>query len=115
MTHPTGEAAPHQTLDALVAEAQTATEVLPTIDRCRHLDTQLRDAIRDLHARVEEKAAGLTPRSRAWYACVTLTDRTDEVLAGSLGYGLLSAATRVAALARHCRSLADACEAMNGR
>jgi hypothetical protein len=105
MHQPTDRAAAHQTLDVLIAEAHGARQVLPRRERCEELSRQLRAAIGDLRLAAMEHADTLEERSRGWYRIYNLLDATDDVLAGGLGDGLLSAAIQVGALARQAEAL----------
>ena len=107
MSQPTDRAAPEQTLDRLISEAFAATGILPTIDACRRMDEQLRAAIEELAEQVRARQAAARPRSRTWYRCDRLLVDTAETLAADMGSGLLSAATHVSALGRHCQRLRE--------
>lgn len=107
MTNPTDRAPAHQTLDALIAEAHAARQVLPRRERCEEIARQLRAAIGDLRLAAMERAGRLEPRSRDWYQVQGVLDRTDNVLRGRLGDGLLSAAIHVGELARQATALRD--------
>lgn len=109
VNHPTDRAAPGYTpaqVDALIAEAAAATGILPTIDRCHHLNGELRAAIQQLADQVRKQQAAVPDRSRDWYRCDRLLIDTDTVLAEGMGHGLLSAALHVAALGRQAQALA---------
>ncbi|MFJ5973489.1 DUF6415 family natural product biosynthesis protein [Streptomyces sp. NPDC093060] len=109
MNQPTDRAAPDYTpaqVDALIAESAAATGILPTIDRCHHLNRQLRAAIQQLADQVRQRQAAFPERSRDWYRCDRLLTDTGTVLAEGMGHGLLSAALHVAALGRQAQALA---------
>jgi len=107
MAQPMDISATRESLDALIDAAFDATCVLPTIDRCRELDEQLRDAIDPLYATAREQADAYPARSRDWYRLTGLLEAADEALAAGLGAGLMSAALHLAALARVARGLRD--------
>lgn len=107
MTNPTDRAPARQTLDALIAEAHGARQVLPRRERCEEIARQLRAAIGDLRLAAMERAGRLEERSREWYRVQTVLDDTDDALRGRLGDGLLSAAIHVADLARQAAALRD--------
>lgn len=107
MTHPTDRTAPDQTVDDLISEAYAATGILPTIDRCRELNTALREHIRQLDGQVRQRQDKASQRSRDWYRCDRLAADTRELLAHDMGSGLMSAALHVAQLGRHCQMLRD--------
>ncbi|MCX5335498.1 DUF6415 family natural product biosynthesis protein [Streptomyces sp. NBC_00140] len=109
MAKPTDRTRPTYTpeqVDELVAASEIATGILPTIDWCRDLDQQLRDAIADHLDLVRQQQAALVDRSRGWYLRDKLITATDEVLQTEMGSGSLSAALHVAGLGRQLRALA---------
>lgn len=108
MTHPTDQAAPaHQRYEALIAEAEAASGMLPTIDDCRRLETGLRDAIGDLADTVRRRQDRLPRDEAAWQRCERALLDAQAALCGSLGLGLRSAALHVATLGQAARALAD--------
>lgn len=108
MAQPMDTSATSEHLDALIGEAFNATQVLPTIDRCRQLNSELRDAIDPLYAATRELADTYPVRSRDWYRLTGLLEAADEALAASLGVGLMSAALHLTALARVAQDLRGA-------
>lgn len=107
MTHPTEQAAPpHRDYEPLIAEALAATGILPTIDDCRRLNSQLRDAIGDLADRVRRRQDRLERGTADWQACEDALLRAQGALCGDLGLGLRSAALHVEALGQAVRALA---------
>lgn len=107
MNHPTEQAAPpHRDYEPLVAEALAATGILPTIDDCRRLNTELRDAIGDLAGRVRQLQDRLPREVADWQACEDALLRAQGALCGDLGLGLRSAALHVEALGQAVHALA---------
>jgi hypothetical protein len=107
MPHHTEQAAPPQPrLDDLVAAADAATGILPTIDECRRLDVQLRAAMRELADTVRRRQDRLPEGSADWHACEEALLGAQAALCGGLGPGLRSAALQVATLGRQVRVLA---------
>lgn len=106
MAKPTDQQASHQPADALIAEALTATRIPPTIDRCEHLNAQLRARIAALIPVVQGQADRMDRGHVGWYNRRRLLDHTQATLGQGLGAGLMSAALHVEELARHCRALA---------
>lgn len=104
MTNPTDHPPTREHVRELLADAQAATGILPTIDQCQRLNDELRRLLADLDAQVRQRQAQSVPRSRDWYAADRLTADAAAVLAESMGLGLLSAATHVAALGRQCEA-----------
>jgi hypothetical protein len=107
VTQPTEPAAASDTLDALIDEALTARQILPTRDRCEHLNHELRAALDRLIPAVQAQADGMDRGDVAWWVRQRALDETANTLAEGLGLGLVSAATHVHELARYCRVLAD--------
>jgi len=108
MTHPTEQAAiPHQRYEALIDEAERATGILPTIDDCRRLNSDLRGAIGDLADRVRQRQDCLAPDTAAWQQCEQALLAAQAALIGDLGLGLRSAALHVATLGQAARTLGD--------
>ena len=105
MPQPTDEPATDQTLDELIDEAYGAKQILPTYERCLHLDDALRAAIDRLLPDVEARAAAAVRGSRDWYELPRILDDARDTLAGTLGHGLLSAAIQVDRLAHTCQRL----------
>lgn len=104
MTNPTDQPAPHQTLDALIAEAFGAARTYPARERIEEINRLLRAVIGDLHLAAREARAGCEEYSRDWWRLRNVLLDTDYVLAEDLGDGL-SAAIHVAALARQAQAL----------
>jgi Mg2+ and Co2+ transporter CorA len=108
MPHHTEQTAPPQPrLDDLLAEAAAATRMLPTIDDCRRLQTQLRRAIGQLADTVRRRQDGLPEHSADWQACERALLGAQAALCGDLGLGLRSAALHVATLGEQAQALAD--------
>jgi hypothetical protein len=105
MSKPTDRAAPIQPLDILIAEALDATQMLPRPEHCEILNRQLRAAIGDLYLAAQQQLPEHAERSRGWYRIQNMLDATNDVLAGDLGSGLLSAALHLAALGRQAQAL----------
>ncbi|CAM5626831.1 hypothetical protein STENM36S_03992 [Streptomyces tendae] len=106
MTNPTDHpTVQERDVHELLAAAEAATGVLPTIDRCRQLNDALRRLLVDLDEQVRLRQVHLVPRSRDWYAADRLATDSGRVLAESMGLGLLSAATHVSALGRQCAAV----------
>jgi hypothetical protein len=111
MPHHTEQTAPPQPrLDDLLAEAAAARGILPTIDECRRLETQLRAAIRQLADTVRRHQDRLPEDSVAWQACEAALLGAQAALCGSLGLGLRSAALHVATLGERAQALAACVE-----
>jgi hypothetical protein len=108
MTQPTDQTiAPHQCYAALIAEAEAATGILPTIDDCRRLEAAVRDAIGDLAAGARRRQDRLPRDEAAWQQCERALLVAQAALCGGLGLGLRSAALHVATLGQAARALAD--------
>jgi hypothetical protein len=107
MTHPTEQAAPPQQheLAALLAAADAATGILPTIDECRRLEAQLRAAIGPLADTVRRRQDRLAQDETAWQACEDALLGAQAALCGGPGLGLRSAALHVQALGEAARAL----------
>jgi hypothetical protein len=111
MPHHTEQHAPPQPrLDDLLAEAEAATGILPTIEDCRRLETQLCAAIRHLADSVRRRQDRLPESSVAWQACEDALLGAQAALCGGLGLGLRSAALHVATLGQQVRALAACVE-----
>lgn len=100
MTNPTDHPPTREHVQQLLDDAAAATGILPTIDQCQQLNNELRRLLAELDQQVRHRQADLTPRSRDWYAADRILVDTGVVLADTMGLGLLSAATHVAALGR---------------
>ncbi|MGX1254247.1 hypothetical protein RKD48_006758 [Streptomyces ambofaciens] len=101
MTNPTDHPTiQERDVQQLLDDAAAATGILPTIGQCQQLNDELRRLLADLDQQVRHRQTGLAPRSRDWYAAERLLIDTGAVLADTMGLGLLSAATHVAALGR---------------
>lgn len=109
MAHPTEQSAPahRRELDDLIAEAEAAAGMLPTIDDCRRLAAELPHAIGILAADVRRRQDRLPLNSAAWRACEAALLDAQGALTGDLGRGLRSAALHVATLGQAAHALAD--------
>ncbi|MGW0576320.1 DUF6415 family natural product biosynthesis protein [Streptomyces sp. NPDC002920] len=112
MTHPTEHPAPaHQRYAELIADAEAATGILPTIDECRRLTGELHAALRDLADRVRRRQDQLAEGGADWQLCEAALLGAQGALCGSLGLGLRSAAMHVATLGAAARTLAECIQA----
>lgn len=100
-------AAPEPALAGLIAEAEAATGILPTIDDCRRLRDALRPAIGRLAERVRREQDYLARGTAGWQMCEEALLRAQGVLIGDLGTGLRSAALHVSTLGEAARALDD--------
>jgi hypothetical protein len=108
MTHHTEPAtAAHQRYDDLIAEAEAAAGILPSIDDCRRLEAELRAAIRVLAEQVRARQDRLPQEDSTWQACEAALLAAQGALCGGLGLGLRSAALHVATLGAAAKRLAD--------
>ena len=108
MTQPTDQAAPaHQRYAALIAEAEAAAGILPTIDDCRRLEGELRAAITDLADRVRREQDRLARDTIDWNVREQALLGAQGALLGGPGLGLRSAALHVATLGGAVRALAE--------
>ncbi|MFD7465200.1 hypothetical protein [Streptomyces tendae] len=105
MTNPTDHPPTREHVQQLLDAAAAATGILPTIGQCQHLNVELRRLLAGLDQQLRHRQTGLTPRSRDWYAADRLLTDTGAVLAETMGLGLLSAATHVAALGRQAAAV----------
>jgi hypothetical protein len=107
MTQPTEQTAPaHQRYEALIAEAEAASGILPTIDDCRRLEAAMCRVIGVLADRVRRRQDRLPRDDAAWQVCERALLDAQAALCGSLGFGLRSAALHVATLGQAARALA---------
>jgi len=108
MAHPTDRTIPAQRreLDDLIAAGLAASGILPTIDECRRLNTDLRAAIGDLADTVRRDQDRLPEASPDWQVREQALLGAQAALCGDLGRGLRSAALHVATLAEQARALA---------
>jgi len=107
MGQPTEPAAASDTLDTLIDEALAAARILPTRERCEHLNRELRAALAQLMPAVQAQADRIDRGDVAWWVRQRAIDGTANTLTEDLGPGLVSAASHIHTLARHCRALAD--------
>lgn len=108
MSHPTERTAPtHQRYAALIAEAEAAAGILPTIDDCRRLEAEVRRAIAQLADEVRRRQDYLAPDTAAWTSCERALLTAQGSLLGGLGLGLRSAALHVATLGEAARALVE--------
>ncbi|WP_020135001.1 DUF6415 family natural product biosynthesis protein [Streptomyces sp. 351MFTsu5.1] len=109
MEHSTEQRATAQQadLDQLIAEAASATGILPTIDRCEQLRDRLRPHIRRLSEQVRQRQDHLPRDDADWIRCERALLQAQGALTGSLGSGLRSAALHVHTLGEAAAVLAD--------
>jgi hypothetical protein len=107
MSQPTDRAAAQQPLDDLIAEAQGATGILPTIDRCQHLRDELRAAITDLAVQVRRRLDRAPHGSSDWARLDQALLQAQGALLGGFGVGLRSAALHVQTLGEAAAVLAE--------
>lgn len=108
MTQPTDQAASaHQRYAALIAEAEAAAGILPTIDDCRRLEGDARRAIGQLADEVRRRQDRLPRDEAAWEACERAILGAQAALLGDPGLGLRSAALHVATLGEAAQALVD--------
>jgi len=98
MRHSTEHHPGTQHLEQLLAEAASATGILPTIDRCHEMRDQLRAAIRDLSEQVRHQLDGELEGTPEWRRLDQALLQAQGALTGSLGLGLRSAALHVKTL-----------------
>jgi hypothetical protein len=112
MSNPTDraalQAAREPALNGLIAEAEAATGMLPTIDDCRRLRDDLRAAIGRLADQVRRRQDYLARGITGWQQCEEALLQAQGALIGDLGRGLKSAADHVRVLGEAARAL-DAC------
>ena len=104
-------AAPEPALAGLIAEAEAAIGVLPTIERCEQLRNALRAAIGRLAERVRREQGYLADDSAGWQQCEHALLQAQGALCGDLGRGLKSAADHVRVLGEAARALDDSIRA----
>jgi hypothetical protein len=103
----TDRAAAQQPLDELIAEAQAATGILPTIDRCHHLRDELRAAVTALAAQVRRRLDAADTGTPEWTRLESALLQAQGALLGGFGVGLRSAAVHVKTLGEAAAVLAD--------
>jgi hypothetical protein len=108
MPHHTEQAAPtHRRYDDLIADAEAATGILPTIAECERLASELREAITPLADQVRRQQDRLPRDTAAWTVCERALLDAQGALCGGLGRGLRSAALHVATLGAAARRLVE--------
>jgi len=106
MSHSTEHHTPAQHLDQLIAEAATATGILPTIERCHELRDELRAAITDLADQVRRRLDYLPRDTADWTRLEGALLQAQGALLGGFGRGLRSAALHVQTLGEAAAALA---------
>ncbi|MDH6610361.1 hypothetical protein M2164_005996 [Streptomyces sp. SAI-208] len=106
MNHSTEHHAPAQHHEQLIAEAASATGILPTIERCEELRDQLRAAITGLAEQVRRRLDNPATSTAEWIRCDRALLQAQGALTGSLGSGLRSAALHVQTLGEAAQALA---------
>lgn len=108
MAHDTEQAAaPHQRYATLIADAEAAAGMLPTIDDCQRLERELRGAIEVLATRVRRDQDRLPRDCADWAIRERALLDAQAALCGGPGRGLRSAALHVATLGAAARALGD--------
>lgn len=97
----------HAELDQLIAEAATATGILPTIGRCEELRDQLRPRITDLADQVRRRLDYQAPDTAEWTRLEGALLQAQGALLGGFGRGLRSAAVHVKTLGEAAAALAN--------
>lgn len=107
MPHSTEHQPATQPLDELIAEAQAATGILPTIDRCQHLRDELRAAVTDLADQVRRHLDYAATGTPEWTRLESALLQAQGALLGGFGRGLRSAAVHVKTLGEAAAALDD--------
>ncbi|MET7687924.1 DUF6415 family natural product biosynthesis protein [Streptomyces sp. NPDC005483] len=109
MSHSTEQrqAAQQAELDDLIAEAQAATGILPTIDRCEEMRDALLAHITELADQVRRRLAGFQDGAPEWQRHKQALLQAQGALTGSFGRGLRSAALHVQTLGEAAAVLDD--------
>lgn len=107
MPHSTEHQPATQPLDDLIAEAQAATGILPTIDRCQQLRDELRAAVTALADQVRRRLDDADIDTPRWTRLERALLQAQGALLGGFGVGLRSAAVHVKTLGEAAAALAD--------
>jgi hypothetical protein len=107
MAQSTDRAATQQPLDELIAEAQAATGILPTIDRCQEMRDELRPRIASLADTVRRHLDYTARDTAEWTRLESALLQAQGALLGGFGRGLRSAAVHVKTLGEAAAALAD--------
>ncbi|MEV7796543.1 DUF6415 family natural product biosynthesis protein [Streptomyces sp. NPDC087512] len=95
-------------ISRLIAEALSATGILPPMDRLVQLDELLRAEIERLVPLVQRRADAVSLRSRDWYKLIQTAERAEDAAQFQIGTTPLAGAIHVAELARWVHELREA-------